>query len=250
MTGDMRGFFSRHAAGYTTSPSHAAGRDLTMLTDLLMPSADDQLVDIAAGTGHTALHLRPMIRRAVLVDLTEEMLEEARTLADRRGLEIETLVADAVSVPLPSGAFTLATCRRAAHHFPDIPAFLGEAHRLLAPGGRLGVVDMTVPEDAIGLLNRIERLRDSSHASALSPEGWRRAVEAADFRVDALEIEQEDYALPRWLAPVSPADVDLLAIESLLRQATPAGRESLSIHEESDGLHFVKSRVVLVASRA
>lgn len=249
MPDDVRDFFSRHAAGYTASQSHARGQDLTMLTDLLHPELTDSLVDIAAGTGHTALHLRPLIARAVLVDLTPAMLAEAQNLADERGLEIETLVADAVQVPLTDESFTLATCRRAAHHFPDIPGFLSEAHRLLAPGGRLGIVDMTAPDAAIGLVNRIERLRDASHATALSPEQWSDAVKGAGFNVEALEIEREDYDLQRWLSPVMADEVDLPAVASLLRDAPAAEREALAVREEPDGPHFIKSRVVLIARR-
>ncbi len=249
MPNDVQDFFSRHAAGYTTSQSHKAGQDLALLTDLLHPGPTDRLVDIAAGTGHTALHLRGEIADAVLVDFTPEMLAEARKLAEGRGLAITTLVADAVAIPLPDASFTLATCRRAAHHFPDVPGFLAEVHRLLAPGGRLGISDMTADDAAIGLLNSIERLRDASHRSALSPTQWRRAVEAAGFQVEALEIEREDYALMRWLAPVSPEEVDFPAIRATLAAAMPEERDALQIREESDGLHLVKSRTVLVALR-
>ncbi len=246
---DVEDFFSRHAEGYAASQSHKAGQDLALLTDLLEPGPTDRLVDIAAGTGHTALHLRGRIADAVLVDLTPKMLAEARRLAEERGLAITTLVADAVAVPLADASFTLATCRRAAHHFPDVPAFLAEAHRLLAPGGKLGISDMTADDAAIGLLNRIERLRDASHRSALSPNVWRRAVEAAGFTVEALEIEQEDYSLMRWLSPASPEEVDLPAIEETLRSASPEERDALRIREEQDGLHLVKSRAVLLALR-
>lgn len=249
MPDDVRDFFSRHAAGYTKSQSHAQGQDLGMLAELLQPSSADRLVDIAAGTGHTALYLRPLIAAAVLVDLTPAMLAEAQNLADARGLTIETLVADAVKVPLGDGSFTIATCRRAGHHFPDIPSFLAEARRLLAPGGRLGIVDMTAPDAAIGLLNRIERIRDSSHAAALSPEEWKDAVESAGFRVQALDIEREDYSLPRWLSPVSTADVDLAAVAGVLLRASATERDALDIREERDGVHFTKSRAVLVATR-
>lgn len=249
MSNDVQDFFSRHAAGYTASPSHKYGQDLALMTQLLNPKLTDRLVDIAAGTGHTALHLRPLIAEAVLVDFTPEMLDEAKKLAKDRGLEIETVVADAVAIPLPPGSFTLATCRRAAHHFLDIPGFLAEARRLLAVGGRLGISDMTADEEVIELVNTIERLRDSSHRSALSPRGWRAAVEAAGLSVEALEIEQEDYALPRWLAPVSPQEVDMKAVEEILRHASPKERDGLQIREEDDGLHFVKSRAVLVAVR-
>lgn len=246
---DPRDFFSRHAAGYTRSRSHARGQDLEMLTQMLDPGPADALVDIAAGTGHTALHLRGRIARAVLVDLTPAMLEEAKVLARARGLEVEALVADAARIPLPDGSFTIATCRRAAHHFTDIPGFLREAARLLRPGGRLGVVDMTAPDAAIDLLNRVERLRDASHAAAIPPDGWRAAVQAAGFQVEALELEEEEYALLRWLAPVRPDEVDLPTIKDALRAATSTERAALQIQDGPEGIRFIKFRVVLAARK-
>ncbi len=249
MSKDVQDFFSRHAAGYTASQGHRAGQDLAVLTELVQPQPDDRLVDIAAGTGHTAFHLRPMIAEAVLVDITQAMLDEATRLATERGLAVTTLLADAAAVPLPDASFTIATCRRAAHHFEDIPGFLRETRRLLAPGGRLAISDMTADDPAVDLLNRIERVRDSSHRSALSPKGWRAAVEAAGFAVQAVETRSEDLSLTRWLSPIPPGEVELASIESVLRAAPAAEREGLHMHDESDGLHFVKSWAVLVAVR-
>jgi hypothetical protein len=108
---------------------------------------------------------------------------------------------------------------------------------------------MTAEDEGIDLLNTIERLRDRSHRSALSPRAWRAAVEAAGFRLQALKIEREDYTLLRWLNPVSPDEVDLAAVRALMRAASEETRRVLEIREEPDDLHYVKSRVVLVAER-
>lgn len=249
MTEDVRAFFGRHAKEYRQSASHAGGLDLAMLTALIEPTPEDRLLDVAAATGHTALHLRPQVASATLVDLTPEMLEQARLAAAEKGLEIDTLVADVADIPLPDGTFTVVTCRRAAHHFPDVPAFLREARRLLRPGGRLAIADMTADDVAISLLNELERLRDRSHAAALSPGAWRAALTAAGFEVVAVEIEEEDYALLRWLAPVKPDEVDMEAIGALLEGATVAQRSALGLRQDGDGWQLTKSRVVALARR-
>lgn len=247
MNWDVRSFFTKHATAYRTSASHATGEDLNILSRLARPQQSDRLLDVAAGTGHTALHLRPLVASALLVDLTPAMLTEARTLASERGLEIDALVADATAIPRPDGAFTLLTCRRAAHHFPDLPAFLTEAHRLLSPGGRLAIADMTAAEAGIGLLNQLERLRDGSHDTALSPEQWQRVVTECGFRLDAMELQQEPYSLERWLSPTNSAEVDLDAIVRLMESASPEERDALGLVKDGDGWRMTKQRLVLVA---
>ncbi|MHB1506210.1 MAG: class I SAM-dependent methyltransferase [Sulfobacillus sp.] len=249
MTDDPRAFFAKHAKAYDQSASHAAGPDLAMLTALVDPNSQDRLLDVAAGTGHTALHLRPQVASATLVDLTPEMLAQARLAAVEKGLSVDTVVADAAAIPLPDGAFSVITCRRAAHHFPDVPAFLKEAYRLLSPGGRLAVADMTADTGAIALLNQMERLRDSSHVAALAPEAWRRELVQAGFDVLAVQLQEEPYTLMRWLQPVKPEDVDMAALQSLLAGATTAQCSALGIRQDASGWHLTKRRVVVLAGR-
>ena len=247
---DVRKFFTRHARDYRASASHAAGADLDLLIELSQPQPTDRLIDVAAGTGHTALRLRPLVASALLVDLTPAMLEEARGLAAEQGLVVETLVADAAAIARPDGAFTLLTCRRAAHHFPDLPAFLGEAHRLLAPGGRLAVADMTADEDGIDLLNHLERLRDRSHVAAFSPEAWRGLLVAHGFAAPRYALQEEPYSLQRWLSPAGPGEVDLPAIEACLAGASEGERRALGLQHGPEGWQLTKRRVVLVAEPA
>ncbi len=247
---DVRQFFTRHAGDYRTSASHAAGTDLDLLIELSQPRPDDRLIDVAAGTGHTALRLRPLVASALLVDLTPAMLEEARALAAEQGLLVETMVADAAAIARPDGAFTLLTCRRAAHHFLDLPAFLAEAHRLLAPGGRLALADMTAEEAGIDLLNRLERMRDRSHVAALSPEAWRGLLIGHGFTAPRLALQEEPYSLQRWLSPTGPGEVDMPAIEASLAEASEGERRALGLRHGPEGWQLTKRRLVLVAERA
>ena len=249
MTDDPRAFFSKHAKDYDQSTSHASGPDLAMLTALVEPNSQDRLLDVAAGTGHTALHLRPHVASATLVDLTPEMLAQARRAAIEKGLSVETVLADATAIPLPDGAFSVITCRRAAHHFPDVPAFLQEAYRLLSPGGRLAIADMTADDYAISLLNQMERLRDSSHVAALAPGAWRQELVQAGFDVRAVQLQEEPYTLTRWLQPVKAEDVDMAALHALLEGATTAQRLALGIRQDGGGWHLTKRRVVVLARR-
>jgi tRNA (cmo5U34)-methyltransferase len=107
-----------------------------------------RVLELGTGTGETALRVLARHPRAALVgvDASEEMLEGARAAlpAERVDLRLGRLE-DA----LPEGPFDVVVSALAVHHL-DGPAKADLFHRaaaVLAPGGRLVVADVVVPED-------------------------------------------------------------------------------------------------------
>lgn len=242
---DAREFFTRHHDAYRQSVSHGQGADLGALVDALDLAASARALDVATGTGHTALALAARGHQVVGLDLTEAMLKDARELSQERGLQslVTFLTGDAAALPFGDGTFDAVTSRRAPHHFADLPRFLAEAFRVLVPGGLLGIADLTADPDAIDALNDLERLRDPSHRTALSPDGWKTAVLAAGFRLRSLERLDEEISAIGWLSPVSPDSPEgRRCLARIARGEIPA-----SVATPPDRFH--KHRVVLVASR-
>lgn len=102
-----------------------------------------RLLDIATGTGDMALDIMHALPEVDVLgtDFCEPMLEIAR----RRGLE-RCLVADAMHMPLPDASFDVATVAFGLRNMPDYAAALREFCRVLRPGGRLLVLDLSMPE--------------------------------------------------------------------------------------------------------
>lgn len=242
---DAREFFTRHHEAYRVSESHTHGADLAALLDALRLPAVSRVLDVATGTGHTALALAALGHQVVGVDLTEAMLQDARALAAERGLtaSVSFVVGDASQLPFDDGTFQVVTSRRAPHHFADLPGFLAEAFRVLTPGGRLGIADLTADDVDVDALNDLERLRDPSHRTALSPEAWQDAISDAGFHLRSVERLDEEMLATAWLAPVSPeSEEGRLCLERIARGLVPA-----SIATPPDRFH--KHRVVLTAAR-
>jgi SAM-dependent methyltransferase len=240
-------FFSRHAAAYAASARHARGADLGRLVEGVGAAPGLAAVDVATGTGHTALALAERGCRVTGVDPTPAMLAEARALAEQRGLTAAVAFVPGVAeaLPLPEAAADIVTCRRAAHHFADVRLAVAEMVRVLRPGGRLGISDMCPPAGVADLVNRLERLRDATHAAALDDGAWRAAVEGAGLRVAALEVTLEDMGFEEWLAPVAPGGSEAEAIRAALGELSAPEREAVT----GGPGRWRKRRLVLVAER-
>ena len=97
--------------------------------------------DLACGTGHLAAALAPFVRRVIAVDGSRPMLAAARRrLAALPNVEVRQGALEAL--PIDDGVLDAATLCLALHHLPEPPAALGEAARVLRPGGRLLAIDM------------------------------------------------------------------------------------------------------------
>lgn len=244
----VEGFFGVHAGDYAKSQSHAQGADLIALVAALKTRPTDTALDVATGTGFTAIALANGVKHVVGIDVTNEMLGEARKLASAKGLSnVEFVIGDALRMKFASSAFDIVTTRRATHHFQDVPKFLHEASRVLKPGGRLGVVDMSPPEGAEAFSNKIEKLRDASHVEAFTPNRWKSMVTEASFQIRSLQVLGEHISFKRWLYPVELGGVEEASVRSAWREVGPEVRRLLRAEANGDIKGWTKSRIVLVA---
>lgn len=196
----VREQFGANARFYVTHETHARGASLARLLEVVPWSTDWQVLDVATGTGHTALTVAPHVARVLATDITPEMLALTREQAQERGLDNVTVEeAQAEVLPFPADSFHCVTCRIAPHHFTDIPAFIARSHRVLVPGGLLVVVDNIVPSGLAGsYVNALEKLRDPSHGECLSHAAWQSSLEAQGFVVVHQEILGKRMNFPKW----------------------------------------------------
>lgn len=109
------------------------------------PQADDEVVDLGAGTGLIALALAPSVAHVTAVDLSPRMLEHLDMCAAADGIDnVTPVVGDLRALPLDDESVTLAVSNYAYHHLTDADKGLAltEVRRVLIPGGRLVLCDM------------------------------------------------------------------------------------------------------------
>jgi ubiquinone/menaquinone biosynthesis C-methylase UbiE/DNA-binding transcriptional ArsR family regulator len=101
-----------------------------------------RLVDLGTGTGRMLTLLAPRAERALGLDLSQQMLNIARSNVAEAGLaNVELRHGDVFDTRLPSAEADLVVVHQVLHYLGEPGAALAEAARLLAPGGRLLVVD-------------------------------------------------------------------------------------------------------------
>ena len=245
--------FGRVAARYRTSRTHAVLGRLVDLSGFIAGRHYSTAVDIGTGPGFTAFAVAPYAGRVIATDVAPAMLDQMRALRAEHGEPgVEAMLAAAESLPCADGSVDLVTCRTAAHHFTDLPRWLSEVARVLAPGGVLAVADTVAPDDpeAAAWMQRIERQRDPSHVRNLSAAEWRVSVQAAGLRLTHDEGSKVSLQYPDWAerAGMEPGAMEALRAEMLA--APPAVKRAFGIDPHPDGsVDFYWDVVVLTAEK-
>jgi demethylmenaquinone methyltransferase/2-methoxy-6-polyprenyl-1,4-benzoquinol methylase len=149
----VRGMFDRIAGVYDvmnsamTAGLHHQWRQRAVDRAEVGPGSD--ALDVCCGTGDLALELRRRIGpdgRVVGSDFSEPMLELARRKSGELGLPVEFGWADALDLPYGDGSFDAVTIGFGARNLADLDRGIAEMTRVLRPGGRLVILEITRPQ--------------------------------------------------------------------------------------------------------
>ena len=251
-----RAQFDKQAAHYDTQWSTWSEETLDWMLHAVPLLPKFRVLDVATGTGFTALAFAPHVHSVVGVDVSPGMLAEAHQRAEADGITNVTWTeSPAEALPFPDATFCLVTCRIAPHHFLDLGKFLSETARVLKPGGHLVLVDTTVPNDspeAADWQNAVEVLRDPSHVRNYTPTEWQTQAEAAGLTVSEITTANGGITIPLsdWLfkAGCTPTQAD--GVRQMFADAPESAKQAFQITEQPDGeTIFTWQRVALHAMK-
>ena len=147
------------------------------LRDDLALSAGKTVLDLGAGTGKFLPHLRATGAAVIAVEPVPAM----RAQLTQRNPGIEAMAGTAEQIPLADGAVDAIVCAQAFHWFAN-PAALAEIHRVLKPGGVLGLI-WNVRDESVGWVAALTRIMAPYEAGIPRYHSgtWRRLFPAEGF---------------------------------------------------------------------
>ncbi|HEX8380059.1 MAG TPA: metalloregulator ArsR/SmtB family transcription factor [Allosphingosinicella sp.] len=153
-----------------------------------------RLVDIGTGTGRMLELFGPSAERALGVDRSPEMLRLARVKLAQAGLAgAELRQGDMYALPLAAGSADTVILHQVLHYAQQPAAAVAEAARLLAPGGRLLIVDFA-PHEREEL-----RARDAHLRLGFADEVMLKYLDSAGLRGRVVEhLEGGELTVTLW----------------------------------------------------
>jgi SAM-dependent methyltransferase len=202
---------------------HRVGMRLVPISERLAASLDirpgERVLDVAGGTGNTALAAARRDAHVICTDFVPELLEHATRRSEVELLPFRTMVADAQALPFADADFDVVTSTLGVMFAPNQDRAAAELARVTRRGGRIGLVAWTPGSAGAELLALIARyvpppagLR--SPARWGTPEGlaellgpWiseqRLSVAAVDVTAPSLDEQFSRFRL--WFGPFAAA---------------------------------------------
>jgi SAM-dependent methyltransferase len=242
--------FTRQATPFATSAAIKDEEALSLIVAFSGAGGDDTVLDVACGPGLVVCAFARTVRHATGIDVTPAMLDRARALQQERGLtNVSWRQGDVLLLPYAEGAFSIVVSRFAFHHFLEPGRVLAEMRRVCRPGGTVMVVDAAPAPDKADAFNRMEKLRDPSHARALPVEEHRHLFREAglpDPRRTSYRLQGE---LEGLLSRSFPNEGDGDRIRELFAASLMDDALGMDTHREGDRIRFGYPVAVLAARR-
>ena len=119
------------------------------LLRLLAPRPGKSGLDVCTGTGDLAIRMARSGAKVVGLDFSSEMLAVARRKSDSEPNQVSWVQGDARALPFEAGQFDLVSMAYGLRNLPDPLEGLTEIHRILKPGGKVGILDFGRPSNSL-----------------------------------------------------------------------------------------------------
>lgn len=214
----------------------------------------DLALDVACGPGAFVLALAPRVQFARGIDLTAEMLRQARAFQAERHISNTAFDrGEAEHLPYPDAAFDLVTCQCSFHHMLKPELALQEMLRVTKPEGRLALIDTIGPESdpKFELHNRIENLRDPSHTLSLRLTTYLEMFDKLALDITRQSLKRRQRSFNQWMlrAGHAPRDKRYQETRKLLEDSREGDRAGLSPQLEGDDLLITHNEGLFLLAR-
>jgi ubiquinone/menaquinone biosynthesis C-methylase UbiE len=246
--------FTKTAEAFSTFAVRDTPEILAEKVEFAKPQATDLVLDVACGPGAFALGVAPRVTFVCGVDLTVEMLRRSRAFeAEKQISNAAFACGDAEQLPFPDGAFDLVSCQCSFHHLPKPALVLREIIRVAKPEGRLVLMDPLAPESdpKYELYNRIEKLRDPSHALTLRLTDYLRLFDEEGLEVLRQSVRRRARSFHQWMvrAALNSESKRYQETRKLLEDSMTGDRAGFSAQAQGDDIQIVHNEGMFLLRR-
>ena len=205
-TFDLDSIKRRQQVTWASGDFHAVAVTITLVGELLCEAADvgadEQVLDVACGSGNTALAAARRFANVTGVDYVPALVTRARDRFAIEGLTGTFAEGDAEHLPFEDDSFDVVLSTFGSMFAPDQERAASELVRVCRPGGRIGMANWT-PEGAVGELFRITGRHVPPPAGLRPPTEWgseQRVRELFGAGVADLNTTKRDFVF-RYRSP-------------------------------------------------
>jgi SAM-dependent methyltransferase len=248
----IRDQFTRQAVPFAEKPEHSRADVDRIVLDAAELNSRDRVLDVACGPGLLAAVLAPHVAHVSGIDLTPAMIEQAKKHAAERGVSnVDWRIGDAGALSFENGSFSAVITRYSFHHMVEPLGALREMARVCAPGGKVIVIDcFTKTTQQQAAYDRIERLRDPSHISALQLDQLRDLFPDAGLKLEREAEYRLEMELESLLGSSFPDPGDDQKVRELMARDIDLDETGFEPHRVGNEIHFSFPVVVLVGTKS
>ena len=196
---DLATIKGRQQQTWATGNYARVGNTLGLISELLCEQVDvragDIVLDVATGSGTTALAAAHRFCAVTGIDYVPDLIDQANARANADGFEITFDVGDAEALPYQDASFDVVLSTLGAMFAPDQPQTAAELLRVCRPGGKIGMANWT-PDGFIGQFFRLMGRYVPPPAGLQSPILWgteARVRELFGEGIDGLSVTKRDF---------------------------------------------------------
>ena len=229
--------FSKQAVPFTKIESHYDSVDT--IISMCEIKDKDRVLDIACGTGIVACEFAKHAKEVIGLDITEEMLNQARKLQKEKEINnINFRNSNVEVLPFKDNSFDIVFTRYSFHHFLDTKKVFDEMLRVCKKNGKIVIVDVALEESVSLAYNQMEKLRDPSHTKALTFQEFNNLFDNPKLKNHKESSYKVNLELEQQLEASFPNKGDEDKIREIFQEDIKTNALGVNSHKKDEKIYF------------
>ena len=243
--------FTKQAIPFTKKAARYIEETFEKILSVVNVDHSDVILDVACGSGLISIEFAKISSQVTGIDITPAMIQQAKLLQQKNMLDNMKWDIHDISdnLPYPTGSFSIVASRFSFHHLLNPLSVLNEMNRVCAVGGQIVVIDPTPPPDKVDMFNHVEKLRDPSHAKALTVSEFEDLFKKAGIPVKRKGFYRMNFELEEHLLASFPNPDDVNKIRQLFIEDTKKNLLGLESHFDGDKIYFSYPNSIFVGQK-